>query len=66
MFKIYYRCKNSQFVQKYTNERFTTINVYMDCETKKEAIGLAKKMNTHIKKFHKEHFGKRVYFVVEG
>lgn len=66
MYKIFYRCENSQNVQKYTNERYTTINAYMDCKTKKEAVGLAKTMNTYIKKFHTEHFGKHVYFVVKG
>ena len=38
----------------------------MDCETKSEAVSLAKSMNTHIKKFHNERFGKNVYYVVKG
>ena len=65
MFKVFYRCEQSEYIQKLTKERYTTIDTYLDCETKKEAWGLAVTMNNYIKKFHSENFGKKVYYVKE-
>lgn len=63
MYKVMYRCEQPEYIQKITNNRYITITVLIGIETKKEAIKEAVSKNNHVKKFHSEHFGKRVYFV---
>ena len=65
MYKVFYRCEQCEYLQQFTKERYTTIDTFLDCESKKEAWRLAVIMNNYIKKFHPEKFGKKVYYVKE-
>ena len=66
MYAVMYRSENpDSFRGRWGFGKYTTVFVGKYSKYKKVCFRFAVRMNNHIKKFHKEEFGKRVYFVTE-
>lgn len=60
---VFYRAENSDYLKSKGYGKYTCIKTEYKSKYKKVAFKFAVKMNTHIKKFHNNRFGKDVYFV---
>lgn len=66
MYAVMYRSENpDSFRGRWGLGKYTTVFGGKCSKYKKVCFRFAVRMNNHIKKFHKEEFGKRVYFVTE-
>lgn len=65
MYAVMYRCENPDISRRLGLGKYTTVFGGKVSKYKKVCFRFAVKMNNHLKKFHKEQFGKRVYFVTE-
>lgn len=63
-YKVMYRGENSQVLQHFFKiPKYTFIETKMQSQDKNKCIKYAREMNNYVKKFHKEQFGKNIYFV---
>jgi hypothetical protein len=60
---VFYRAENSDYLKSKGYGKYTCIKTGYKSKYKKVVFKFAVKMNTHIKKFHTDRFGKDVYFV---
>lgn len=63
-YKVMYREENSKKLQQRFNiGKYIVIETEMQSQDKNKCLEYAIKMNNHVKKIHKEKFGKNIYFV---
>lgn len=63
-YKVMYRSENSKKLQQRLNKgKYIVIETKMQSQDKNKCIEYAREMNNHVKEFHKEQFGKNIYFV---
>lgn len=63
-YKVMYRGENSKKLQQRFNiGKYIVIETEMQSQDKNKCLEYAREMNNHVKKFHKEKFGKNIYFV---
>ena len=66
MYAVMYRSENPDSLRGRCGlGKYTTVFGGKVSKYKKVCFRFAVKMNNHTKKFHKENFGKQVYFVTE-
>lgn len=65
MYAVIYRSENYDFLRKQGLGKYTTVFGGKTSKYKKVCFRFAVKMNKHLKKFHKERYGKDIYFVRE-
>lgn len=63
IYYVFYRSENSDYFKSLGIGKYTCMKTEHKSKYKKVAFKFAVKMNTHIKKFHTDRFGKDVYFV---
>ncbi len=65
MYAVMYRSENPDILQRYGFGKYITVFADKVSKYKKVCFRFAVRMNNHLKKFHPEDFGHRVYYVTE-
>lgn len=63
-YKVMFRVENSKkLLQRFNIGKYIVIETEKQSQDKNKCIEYAREMNNYVKKFHKEKFGKYIYFV---